>query len=253
MMKIMLITYIYTFISVAVVSIISLVGVLTLSVREEVLRKYIFVFMSIAVGALLGDAFIHLIPEAFAQSANPVFPSILVIGGILLFFSLEKLLHWHHHGEDHEEPSIHPVGKLILVSDGVHNFMDGIIIGASFMVSVPVGVATTLAVILHEIPQEIGDFAVLLHSGYTKRQALWLNFLSALTAVLGAVVFFLLGSVAEASATWFLPIAAGGFIYIAMADLIPELHKTTEARYSLLQFFAVVSGVVAMIGLLFLE
>lgn len=209
--------------------------------------------MSIAVGALLGDAFIHLIPEALGDSTNTTLTSILVIVGIISFFILEKFLHWHHHGEDKEEIGIHPVGKLVLLSDGIHNFLDGIIIGASFIISVPVGIATTLAVILHEIPQEIGDFAVLLHSGYTKRRALWLNFLSALTAILGAIVFFVLGEVTEISSTYFIPIAAGGFIYIAVADLIPELHKTKEIKHSIFQIMAVTLGVLAMIGLTFLE
>ncbi|MBI2631290.1 ZIP family metal transporter [Candidatus Nomurabacteria bacterium] len=249
----MITTYAYTFASVIIVSLVSLVGVFALSIKEDLLRKYIFIFISLAVGALLGDAFIHLIPEAFESSASPVTMSILIIAGILLFFTLEKILHWHHHGEDQDDNIIHPVGKLVLLSDGVHNFLDGIIIGASFILSVPVGVATTLAVILHEIPQEIGDFAVLLHSGYTKRRALFLNFLSALTAILGAVVLFTLGSVAKTASSWFLPVAAGGFIYIAVADLIPELHKTKEARHSALQLVAVVIGVLAMVGLIYLE
>src|SRR3989338_3544563 len=179
----MITTYIYAFLSVLVISLISLVGVFTLSLREELLRKYMSIFISLAVGALLGDAFIHLIPEALETSSNTILSSVLIIAGILIFFLLEKFLHWHHHGEDKEETHIHPVGALVLFSDGVHNFMDGIIIGASFIVSAPVGIATTLAVILHEIPQEVGDFAVLLHAGYTKARALWLNFLSALLSI----------------------------------------------------------------------
>ena len=245
--------YLYTFASVLVVSLISFIGIFTLSLREEVLRKYIFIFISVAVGALLGDALIHLIPEAFQDSTNTTLTSVLVIAGILFFFILEKFLHWHHHGEDKEDNYVHPVGQLVLFSDGIHNFIDGMIIGASFLVNVPVGLATTLAVILHEIPQEIGDFAVLLHSGYTKQRALWLNFLSALTAILGAVVLFSLGRIAEISSHYFLPIAAGGFIYIALADLIPELQKTKEAKYSILQIVAVVAGVLAMIALTFIE
>lgn len=209
--------------------------------------------MSIAIGALLGDAFIHLIPEALESAENPTLTSMLIVVGILIFFTLEKFLHWHHHGEDKEKHEIHPVGKLVLLSDGVHNFLDGVIIAASFTLSVPVGIATTLAVILHEIPQEIGDFAVLLHSGYTKKRALWLNFLSALLSILGAGIFFLLGSMAESFSLWFLPIASGGFIYIAVADLIPELHKTTQTKYSLWQLFAIMLGVLAMTALAFLE
>ena len=235
------------------VSLISFMGIFALSWREEILRKYIFIFISIAVGALLGDAFIHLIPEAFKDSTDTILTSILIIAGIILFFILEKFLHWHHHGEDKENNHIHPVGKLVLFSDGIHNFIDGMIIGASFLVSIPVGLASTLAVILHEIPQEIGDFAVLLHSGYTKKRALWLNFLSALTAVLGAIALFSLGEIVKISFSWFLPIAAGGFIYIAVADLIPELQKTKEIKYSILQILAVMVGVLVMVALIFLD
>lgn len=249
----MLTTYLYTFIGVLVVSVISLVGVFFLPSREDVLRKYIFIFISLAVGALLGDAFIHLIPEALEKSSNTTATGVLIILGILSFFTLEKLLHWHHHGEDAKENHIHPIGKLILFSDGVHNFLDGTIIAASFMVSVPVGVATTVAVILHEIPQEVGDFAILLHSGYSRRRALVLNFLSALTAFVGAVAFFVFGELSKSLVDYFLPLAAGGFIYIAASDLIPELHKTKQAKHSFYQLAAVLIGVLAMIALTFLN
>jgi zinc and cadmium transporter len=247
------ITYFYTFGSVIAVSLISFIGVFTLSLREDILRKYIFVFISIAVGALLGDALIHLIPEALENSNNPTLTSVFVIAGVILFFTLEKFLHWHHHGEDKDDEHVHPVGQLVLFSDGVHNFIDGIIIAASFMISVPVGLATTLAVILHEIPQEIGDFAVLLHSGYTKTRALWLNFLSALAAILGAIFLFAIDGMAQMSITVLVPIAAGGFIYIAVADLIPELHKTKDIKNSFLQIIAVIFGILAMLALVYLE
>ncbi|MEK7124680.1 MAG: ZIP family metal transporter, partial [Patescibacteria group bacterium] len=162
--------YIWSILSVVAVSLVSLIGVFTLSIKEEFLRKYIYIFISLAAGALLGDAFIHLIPEAFEESFDPALTGMFVIAGIVIFFILEKFFHWHHHGEDANKPhSIHPAGKLILFSDGVHNITDGIIIGASFLVSIPVGVATTLAVVLHEIPQEIGDFAVLIHAGYKRK------------------------------------------------------------------------------------
>jgi len=249
----MITTYIYTLASVVVVSLVSLVGVFTLSLKESMMRKYIFIFISIAVGALLGDAFIHLIPEALEVSTNTTLTSVLIIVGILVFFTLEKIMHWHHHGEDADEFHVRPVGKLVLLSDGVHNFIDGVIIGISFLVSIPLGIATTVAVILHEIPQEIGDFAVLLHSGYTRRRALFFNFLSALTAILGTIVAFILGEAGESFASWILPLAAGGFIYIAVADLIPELHKTKGLKHSALQLLSVAIGVLAMIALTFLE
>lgn len=245
--------YLYTFTSLIAISLFSFIGVFALALREEVLRKYIFIFISIAVGALLGDAIIHLIPEALENSVNATTTSVLIIAGIVFFFVLEKFLHWHHHGEDQAEDSVHPVGKLVFISDGIHNFMDGIIIAASFMVSIPLGIATTMAVILHEIPQEIGDFGVLLHSGYSKAKALWLNFLSGLSAILGAVLLFAIGGQVETVSTWLLPVAAGGFIYIAVADLIPELHKTKEAKHSIFQIIAVMIGVLAMIALTFME
>lgn len=247
------ISYVYGLIGVLFVSLVSLAGVFTLSIREDKIKKYVFILVSLAVGALLGDAFIHLIPEAFESSENPTMVSLLIIAGILAFFVLEKFLHWHHHGEDTEEDHVHPVGKLVLFSDGVHNFIDGIIIGTSFLASTSLGVATTIAVILHEIPQEIGDFAVLLHSGYTRKRALWLNFLSALMAVLGTVVAFLFGNLAETFSVMVLPLAAGGFIYIAVADLIPELHKTKVVKHSILQFGSLLIGVLLMFALLLVE
>ena len=249
----MLTTYIYAFTSVLIVSLVSLVGVFTLSLKEEILKKYVFIFISLAVGALLGDAFIHLIPEALEKSQNTDTASMFIIAGIIIFFILEKFFHWHHHGEDKDETHIHPMGKLVLFSDGIHNFIDGIIIGASFLLSVPIGIATTIAVILHEIPQEIGDFAVLIHSGYTKTRALWLNFLSALLSFLGLIMVLAINQIEQTITLYFLPIAAGGFIYIAVADLIPELQKTKKIKYSILQLIAVIGGILAMLALTFLE
>lgn len=244
--------YLYSFTSVIIVSLISLAGLLTLSLREDLLRKYIFILVSLAVGALLGDAFIHLIPEAFEKISNPTLISLGIIAGIFIFFILEKILHWHHdHGS--EEMTPHPTGSLILISDGVHNFIDGLIIGASYLISIEVGIATTIAVILHEIPQEIGDFGILLHAGYTKGKALWLNFLSALLAIAGMIVALSLGGATETFALWLIPLTAGGFIYIALSDLIPELQKIKTIKYSLIQLLAIAVGITAMVLLLILE
>jgi zinc and cadmium transporter len=236
-----------------IVSLVSLIGVFSLSLREELMKKYTGLFISLAVGALLGNAFINLIPEAFENSPNSLLVSLLIITGIFFSFIVEKFIHWHHHGEDKDKLNTHPVGKLILFNDGFHNFLDGIAIGISFLISIPIGIATSLAVILHEIPQEIGDFAVLIHSGYDKKRALWLNFLSALTAVFGVIIVLIFGSIAEIFTVWVLPIAAGGFIYIAVADLIPELHKTKELKYSILQILSVLFGILIMVVLLYLE
>jgi zinc and cadmium transporter len=243
----------YAILSVIVVSLVSLIGVFTLSLKEERIRKYMFILVSLAVGALLGDAFIHIIPEAFEVSANATTTALCIIAGILIFFIIEKFLHWHHHGEDLEHDHVHPVGKLILISDGVHNLIDGIIIGAAYLVSIEVGVATTIAVILHEIPQEIGDFGVLLHAGYSKQKALWFNFLSALSAIVGVVIALVIGENSNVFINSILPIAAGGFIYIALSDLIPELNKIKSGKQSIYQILVVIIGVLAMVALVALE
>lgn len=245
--------YVLAILAVALVSLISVIGIFALTLRENYLRTGVFVLVSLSVGALLGDAFIHLIPEALEEAESPLYVSLAIIGGVLFFFVIEKFFHWHHHQGLPEEPGIHPVGKMILVSDSVHNFIDGLIIGASFLVSTEVGIATTIAVILHEIPQEIGDFGVLLHAGYSRAKALWYNFLSALTAVAGAILALALGTSSAALAAWLIPLAAGGFIYIALSDLIPELHKEKSLRHSAVQFLWIIVGVLSMVLLLGVE
>lgn len=214
------------------------------------------IFVALAIGALLGDAFIHLIPEAFKDAENPTIVSLLIIAGILSFFWLEKLLQLHHeHYIDipgsAKKHHVKPMGRLILISDGFHNFLDGIIIGVGYLAGLEVGIATTLAVILHEIPQEIGDFGVLLHSGYTRSRALFFNFLSALMAVAGVLLGLAAGSTAAQFIDWTLPLAAGLFIYLASSDLVPELHKHRDSNG--LQLIAILVGLGAMYLLLFFE
>ncbi len=246
--------YLYPLASVIIVSLVSLLGIFTLSLKEQLVRKYIFLLVSLAVGALLGDAFIHLIPEAFELIPNPTYLSVAIIAGIFIFFVLEKVLHWHHHHAEVEGTEcLHPMGKMVLVSDGVHNFIDGLIIGASYLVSIEVGIATTVAIVLHEIPQEIGDFGILLHSGYSTAKALWLNFLSATLAILGTIIALTSGGKSELLAIWLIPLTAGGFIYIAMSDLIPEMHKTKNPKDSALQLVTVAIGILAMVLLLAVE
>ncbi len=244
--------YIYSLCSVLIVSLISFVGAFSLATREKTLRKYIVFFVSLAVGALLGDAFIHLIPEAFENTSSPTMVSLLILVGIFIFFMFEKILHWHHHPEC-SDTHIHPVGKMVLFSDGLHNMIDGVIIGISYLISMEVGIATTIAVILHEIPQEIGDFSILIHAGYSKVRALWLNFISALFAVVGLFLVFIVGEATEHLITFIIPLAAGGFIYIAMSDLIPELHTFKKKKNTITQICAIALGILLMIGLLYLE
>lgn len=250
----MIIQFIYAFASICAISLVSFVGVFTLSIKDEIVKKYVFIFVSLAVGALLGDAFLHLMPEALETMTDSSLVYLSVILGIIIFFVIEKFLHWHHHQgiEDthHDSPS---AGKMILISDGIHNLIDGIIVGASYMISIEVGIATTIAVILHEIPQEIGDFGVLLHSGYTKNRALFLNFLSAIVSFVGLFTVFIIGESISSITIWFIPIAAGGFIYIALSDLVPELHKTSKTMSTIVQLLSILIGITSMILLLLLE
>jgi len=245
--------WLYSIGSVVLVSLLSLVGVVTLSLSETKLKKIVFILVGLATGALFGDAFIHLLPEALGNSANKVGTAAYVLVGIFAFFILEKFLLWRHEHLLREEEPEHHVGMMNLVADGLHNLIDGMLIGASYLVDIRIGLATTLAVVLHELPQEIGDFGILLHAGFSRRRALLFNFLCASLAIMGAVVALLIGAKAAAFSDFMLPITAGGFIYIAGSDLVPELHKESDLTKSLLQFLALSVGVGLMLLLLLLD
>ena len=243
----------YSLVSVTLVSLLSLIGLAFISVGEEKLKRIIFVMVSLAVGGLFGDAFIHLLPDAFERLGSNLQGSLYVLAGIFAFFVLEKFLLWRHQHVLESAHSIHPVGYMNLLADGVHNFIDGAIIGASYVVSFHVGIATTLAVIFHEIPHELGNFFVLLYAGFTKKKALFFNFLSAVSAILGTIISLLVGSRVENFANVMLPLAAGGFIYIAGSDLVPELNKESKLEKSLVQMVAIGFGVGLMLLLDMLE
>lgn len=253
---------VYAFGSVLLVSLISLVGVFTLSMREKTLRKTLFILVGLATGALFGDALIHLIPEAFRSSVEETQIALFIMGGILFFFLLEKIFLWRHshleHAESRESAATHDHGSkhlapLVLVADFIHNLLDGVIIGSSFLVSIPVGISTTLAVILHEIPQEIGDFGLFIHAGWSRTKALLWNFLSALSAVIGVAIILLLGSVTDGFVPVVSALTAGGFIYIAGSDLVPELHKTSSPARSVAQVASIVFGFGVMFSLTLME
>ncbi|HLC73623.1 MAG TPA: ZIP family metal transporter, partial [Candidatus Nanoarchaeia archaeon] len=211
----------YTILSVLIVSLISFIGVFTLSISTKKLNKILLYFVSFAAGALLGDVFIHLIPELIEENIFTLKTSFFILGGILLFFVIEKIVHWQHCHIPQNGGHSHPFVVTNLIGDGVHNFLDGLIIGASYLVNIPVGIATTVAVIFHEIPQEIGDFGVLLHGGFSKSKALLFNFLTALTAIVGGVIAVFASNIVPSITDYIIPIAIGGFIYIAGSDLIP--------------------------------
>ncbi|MBT3539191.1 ZIP family metal transporter [Candidatus Parcubacteria bacterium] len=243
-------TVIYTLASVIIISIISLVSIMALGIKEHILKKLLLYMVSFSTGALFGGAFFHLLPEIVYEVGFTFSISTYVILGILFSFIIEKFIHWRHcHHPDHVNEKVHSFAYMNLFGDGVHNLIDGLIIGASYLVSIPVGIATTLAVVLHEIPQEIGDFGVLLHGGFSKKKAIFFNFLTALTAILGAVIALILGSQIEHITHFLVPFAAGGFIYIAGSDLIPELHKEKDSKKSFGQLLALIFGVALMAGM----
>lgn len=243
----------YTILSVLLVSLISLIGVFALPVKAKKFQTFLIYMISLSAGTLLGDAFLHLLPEILGTL--PILKiSSLILVGITLFFFLEKVIHWQHcHGHMLDEKHIHPFAYMSLVGDALHNFLDGIIIAASYLVSIPAGIATTIAVGLHEIPQEIGDFGVLIQGGFTKSKALAVNFLSALFALLGAIITLALTSTITNFESFLIPIAIGGFIYIAGSDLIPEIHKHSDhLSKSILQVLAFLIGIGLMTLLLFI-
>ena len=253
-------TTLYTIISVIIVSLVSLVGIVTLFFRKKKIESLLQILLSISAGTLLGGAFLHLIPEAVEESGSfSVSISLLILAGIIVFFLLDKLIHWKH---SHTESSlIHTIKEnnpsiayLNLLGDGVHNFLDGLIIAGSYLVSIPTGIATTIAVVIHETPQEIADFGVLMYSGLSKWKALFYNFLTATLAIVGAILGLILGTQSESLMAAIVPFAGGAFVYIAGSNLIPELlRKNHGLKILLQQFLAFLVGIIIMYGLLFLE
>lgn len=216
--------------------------------------------ISFATGALLAVAFWGLIPELFAHVEPEQFQSLsaTILLGILSFFVLEKLLIWRHchvgsceaHGDDDHQHSHHhsrkagSAGALILLGDGIHNFVDGVLIAAAFLTDQHLGIVTSLAVAAHEIPQEVGDFAILLHSGYAKSKALLYNVLASLTTVLGGILAYFKLEPLHELLPYFLALAASSFIYIAVADLIPTLHKKTDMKTAIQQIVLIMTGII---------
>jgi len=245
--------WLYSLVSVLIVSLISLLGVFALGIAVEKLRKVLIYLISFSAGALFGDAFIHLFPEIIKNGGFGVMSAIYILIGILMFFVLEKVICWQHCHMPITKTHVHTFAYMNLVGDSLHNFIDGLIIAGGYLASIPVGIATTIAVVLHEIPQEIGDFGILIHGGFSKRRAIFLNFVTALVAVLGAIVALLLSEYIPNIQRILLPLAIGGFLYIAGSDLIPELHKETKIWISIGQIITFVLGILIMLALLLLE
>jgi len=234
----------YILYSTFIISLGGLIGVITLAVDQKKLTGFLLPLISLSAGALMGGAFLHLLPES-ADYLEPSQLYALVLTAFVIFFLIEKVLHWRHCHKG-AGCDIHTFGYMNLIGDSVHNFIDGLILAAAFMTNPQLGLATTLAVALHEIPQEIGDFGVLLYSGFSKTKALMANFSVALVAVLGGLVGYFLSIYSSGFMAYLLPFAAGGFIYIAASDLLPELRKEQDGKKSALAFGFFIAGILLM-------
>ena len=228
-------------------SLLALVGSVTLLLPERLFSRVVPPLVALAAGTLIGGALLHMLPEAVAAMGNRLEVYVWLIGGFLVFFVLEQFLHWHH---CHRAVAQHgPLGYLILVADGAHNFVGGLAVAGAFLVDIRVGVVTWVAAAAHEVPQELGDFGILIHAGWSKPRALAFNFLSALTFLLGGWLAYALAGTFEV--TWLLPFAAGNFVYIAAADLIPQLTEDPDAARKVLltTMFAIGLGVLLVVAI----
>jgi len=244
--------WISALISVLIVSSLSLVGAAALLFKSELSKRQVLYLVSFSVGGLLGGAFFHLVPEAIEINDEVLRVSTWLLVGVFTSYILEMVLKWRHCHIPTSDDHPHSFAYINLIGDGIHNMIDGIIIGGAYLTSMSLGVATTIAVCLHEIPQEIGDFGVLLYAGMTRRRALLLNLASALTAVMGVVVALTLSAYVENLVSLLLPFAAGNFIYIAGSDLVPELQDEKRLSSSLIQLALMVLGLALLYLLKFM-
>lgn len=242
----------YIFGSVLLVSLISVLVVLPIYFKKNVSDKLLIALLSLSVGSLLGAVFIHFIPEAIRTSKGYMLSTALyILGGFLAFFLLERLVHFHHkhktetnaHGHSHG----YHLALVNLLGDGLHNFLDGMVIAASYVVSIPLGIAATISIMLHEIPQEVADFGILIYSGMSRKKALIFNFVSALTSVVGAIIALLLIDKIPDFNRFIIPFAAGNFLYIAASNLLPELHRHCKMKDTFIHIGAILIGIGFMV------
>jgi len=234
---------IYALLSVTIVSLLSLLGAFFLIFKRKSLDDIITYTLAFSSGILLGTTFYDLIPESYAHIESQTYTWVII--GVLSFFILEKFIHWHHHVEGHEKVE-KPVAYLALAGDSIHNFLDGAIMGVAYLTSIPLGITTTLAVIAHEIPHELGDFTILLYGGLNTKKALWYNFLSGLTAIAGTITVLLFSDKLLVVSPYLIGFAAGNFLYIAASDLIPELREEKLGFISIIQSVSIIGGVLIM-------
>jgi zinc and cadmium transporter len=226
-------------------SAIALVGGVTLLLPEPTLKKILRPLVALAAGTLLGGAMFHMIPAAVETFGNGLWIYIWILVGFALFFVLEQFLHWHHcHRVPHEH---RPLTILLLIADAIHNFIGGLAVAGAFLIDIRVGISTWLAAAAHEVPQELGDFSILIHGGWKKKSALLYNLLSALTFLAGGLVAYAASFSFDTS--FLLPFAAGNFIYIAASDLIPEVKEEGNFRLSSIHFLSFLAGLGLLLGI----
>ena len=224
-------------------SAIALVGSVTLVLPEETLKKLLLPLVALAAGTFLGGALFHMIPASVDKVGNHLSIYVWILVGFGLFLGLEQFLHWHH---CHRAPSEHrPLTYLILIADAFHNFIGGLAVAGAFLIDIRVGISAWIAAAAHEVPQELGDFGILIHGGWNKGRALLYNFLSALTFLVGGLVAY--GASRTIDVTFLLPFAAGNFIYIAAADLIPEIKHEESARLNVVHFLSFMIGIALLL------
>ena len=218
----------YTIISVLIISSISMIGLITLSLSKRILDKLITYLVSFATGTLFGGALIHLLPQAYASNMSSLSVSLWTIAGLSTFFIMEKFFRWRHCHHPTTKEHLHPIVPMNIFGDTIHNFIDGILIAISFTASIPLGIATSVAVLFHEIPQEISDFSILIKGGLSVKKALLVNILGALVSFFGALIALQMGEHINGFTNALIPFTAGGFIYIAGSDLIQNYTITLK-------------------------
>lgn len=240
----------YAIISVVIISLISVIVAIPFLLKKTFSKKLLLFLLSVSVGVLLSTVFVNFIPEIIEHEYS-IWSALYILLGFLIIFILEKFVHWHHTKKCEHEDSGHShafnLAPINIIGDGIHNFIDGIVIAGSYAVSISLGIATTLSIIFHEIPQEIADFGVLLYSGLSKKKAIFFNLLSAVTAILGTILgLFLVGKI-HGFTEFILPFAAGNFLYIAATNLLPQLHRHCKLKDTFIHILAIIIGIALVI------